>query len=297
MGTGMLLLALSCSVRPDPVEPGDINYVGISVSPLHFAEDTRASIELGAGQIDFAWEETDTVGIFPNQGSQAYFDMFSSAGSNYAQFEGGGWALKGNGEYSYSAYFPYEFDTHSLAQISWSFDGQEQQGNGDYQHLSRYQYLASGTVVPENGALKFNLKRMESVMMFRLTMPASKEYARMRVSLQDNTPIVIDETVDIRGVEPVITPKKSVPYVDLMLVDVATFGPNEVITLYMMLPPQNFEGKKLLISVETTDGDTCWGLTNGKNMVVNQGYMYAAEMESDFGSLMEKFEGVEGRWN
>ena len=64
----------------------------------------------------------------------------------------------------------------------------------------------------------------------------------------------------------------------------------------MMLPPQDLDGKQLLISVDTVDGDTCWGLVDGKNMVMNEGSVYTAKMESDLGSLMEKFEGVEGSW-
>lgn len=296
---GLLAIVASCSVQPSSMEPtemGDIDFVGISVSPLHFEAGTRAGLDLGQN-IDFYWEAKDTVGIFPNVGSQAFFDMFSNAGTNHAEFTGGGWALKGSGEYQYSAYFPYEFNTHSRSRITCSFLGQEQTGNNDYDHLSNYQYLASGAIAPSDGALNFQLLRMEAVLMFRLKMPASKEYARLRISLRDNSPIVIEETVDISGDAPVITPKKEVPYVDLMLTSVFTAGPNEYITLFMMLPPQNFFGKKLLISIETTDGDTCWGLVDGKDMEINEGYMYEAEMESDFGSLMEKFEGVEGHWN
>lgn len=299
LATGLLAVVASCSVQPSSMEPkemGDIDYVGISVSPLHFDDGTRAGLDFGSG-IDFFWEADDTVGIFPNVGSQAFFDMYSSAGTNHAEFTGGGWALKGSGEYQYSAYYPYEFNTHSNTRIYCGFSGQEQTANNDYSHLSEYQFLASGAVVPVGGALNFRLKRMEAVLMFRLKMPASKEYARMRISLRDNSPILIEETVDISGSAPVIIPKRTVPYVDLMLTSVSTAGPDEYITLYMMLPPQNFFGKKLLISIETTDGDTCWGLVDGKDMEVNEGYMYTAEMESDFGSLMEKFEGVEGHWN
>lgn len=297
-GAGMLLLACSCSIQSGPAmaDQGDIDFVGISVSSLHFTEETRAGIDLGGATIDFFWDETDTVGIFPNVGSQAFFDMYSSAGSNYAQFEGGGWALKGSGEYRYAAYYPYLFDTHDPSRILCCFSGQVQCGNNDYTHLTQYQYLASGSVIPTGGALNFSLKRVESVLMFRLTMPSAKEYVRMRVALKDGSPIAIDETVNIGGDAPVVTLTRMVPYVDLQLADVHTEESNLLLVLYMMLPPQDLVGKQLLISVDTVDGDTCWGLADGKNMVMNEGYVYRATLASDLGSLMEKFEGIDGRW-
>ncbi len=292
----LLLLACSCTVKPLAENKVDIDFVGISVFPLHLDDETRSTITLGE-TIDFLWEETDTVGIFPNVGSQVYFDMYTSAGSNYAKFEGGGWALKGSGEYRYAAYYPYLFDTHDPSKIYCSFSGQVQHGNNDYTHLTQYQYLASGSVVPSDGALDFSLKRVETVLMFILTMPSAKEYERMRIALKSGDPIAIDEKVNIGGEEPVVTPTRTVPYVDLLLSDVHTEDNNLTLVLYMMLPPQDLTGQELLISVDTVDGDTCWGIVAGKNMKMNNGCRYVATLNSDLGSLMEKFEGVEGHWN
>lgn len=68
---------------------------------------TRTSLEITSTGADFSWAETDTVGIFPNEGAQAYFPMVSGAGTKSASFTGGGWALKSSA--NYAAYYPYNF--------------------------------------------------------------------------------------------------------------------------------------------------------------------------------------------
>ena len=58
--------------------------------------DTRTDIAPGGG---FLWSANDTVGIFPNSGSQVYFAMTSGAGAGSATFDGGGWDFKPSAVY------------------------------------------------------------------------------------------------------------------------------------------------------------------------------------------------------
>ena len=103
--------------------------------------ETRASLsQEGNNDIQFSWEATDTVGIYPDKGSQVFFEMVDGIGTNVAHFDGGGWALRENS--TYSAYYPFvcnmKLDRNA---IPVSFTGQSQTGVSNYSG-TRF-YLAS----------------------------------------------------------------------------------------------------------------------------------------------------------
>ena len=60
------------------------------------APETRASAVPNGGSVGFVWEATDTVGIYPDKGSQVYFNIEDGVGTSSVSFTGGGWALKQN---------------------------------------------------------------------------------------------------------------------------------------------------------------------------------------------------------
>lgn len=296
LSTIIVLLSCSCSQLKENVD--DINYVGIGVLPMQLEEGfpmTKAALDFTNG-INFIWESEDTVGIFPNRGSQAYFDMHSSAGTSHAEFEGGGWALKGSGEYHYSAYFPFNHEHKHLDKIPCGYMGQKQNGNGQFNHLKPYIHMASSAQAPSNGALNFGLKRMETLMRFNLKMPVAGQFTKLRIARKDGEELVVSSNVNISGSQPVVSAYKRQPFYDLSLENIGLNSANGTITLYLMLPPQNLSGTRLLISVDTADGDCCRAETPGKDMLENNAYGYEAVLVSDFASLMEPFEGEEGSW-
>ena len=62
--------------------------------------DTKASAVPDGNKVNFAWEITDTIGVYPDKGSQIYFLIDeSSVGKSSASFDGGAWALKQNSTY------------------------------------------------------------------------------------------------------------------------------------------------------------------------------------------------------
>ena len=70
--------------------------------------ETKASAVPDGGVVGFAWEATDTIGIYPDKGFQGYFSMENGAGTNSASFDGGSWALKKNS--TYVSYYPFVAD-------------------------------------------------------------------------------------------------------------------------------------------------------------------------------------------
>ena len=78
----------------------------ISITGKDFQTEagTRSTVQIDNAGVKFLWAENDTVGIFPNSGSQAEFIMAEGASTQTATFNGGGWALKHSA--TYSAYYP-----------------------------------------------------------------------------------------------------------------------------------------------------------------------------------------------
>ena len=87
----------------------------------------RTSVSIEDEGAVFQWTENDTIGIFPTTGYQVTFPMKSGAGSQNAEFTGGGWALRSI--YQYAAYYPFKYSNRSCNEVAVSFIGQTQVGN------------------------------------------------------------------------------------------------------------------------------------------------------------------------
>ena len=86
---------------------------------------TRTLVEVDNAGATFKWAKNDTIGIFPMQGYQVAFPMAAGAGTQSADFDGGGWALKPSSQYM--AYYPFEYNNRSNKEIYISYVGQMQQ--------------------------------------------------------------------------------------------------------------------------------------------------------------------------
>ena len=109
----MLLLSLSaCSNEEDfqaEESTKEVSNITMTASDFEYPE-TRTDFVISQSGAEFKWAANDTVGIFPNEGSQVYFPMTSGAGTNSASFTGGGWALKSSA--TYAAYYPFIGDMY-----------------------------------------------------------------------------------------------------------------------------------------------------------------------------------------
>lgn len=278
-----------------------LEHVSLGVSDLSFDEDwkispTRSAIDIGPSGISFSWSEDDIVGMFPDKGAPAYFEMASHQGESVAEFDGGGWALKSASKYA--VYYPYSYEHRVKENIPFQYTGQRQIGKNQYSHLNKFQFLASGAVEPVAGACNYSMDRIEAVVWFQLTLPMAASYNKLTIRLKDGTPIVISSILNIADEDYVITPDKTNRYLSMDLENITTTSENEVVNFYIMLPPQNMAGKKLIVSVNTVDGDCCMAEIDGKNMVNNKAYKFTAELESDYGSrsMLEKIDEEEGKW-
>lgn len=261
----------------------------------NFPIATKADIDFTEQGVWFGWEAQDSVGMFPDKGAQAYFEMAGQVGEQTAEFDGGGWALKTAREYA--VYYPYSYDYKNRKKIPLDYQNQKQNGKGNFDHLKAFQHLATGSARPQNGSCDYKMERAEAIVRFRLKLPRIAVYKQLSIKAADGTKIVVSTNLDVSSPTYVITPNLYINKYVVTLENIKTDEENEVVDFYLMLPPQNLINKKLIISVDTVEGDSCMAEIEGKDFQSNSAYHFEATMAADFGSSGESFEGIGGSWD
>lgn len=151
------------------------------------SEPSTKNVAVIGNEVDFVWSVTDSVGIFPDAGSQIYFSMASGAGQVSAAFDGGGWALKKSSEYF--SYFPFIPDFYiDKEAIPLSYLGQKQVGNAQENRadIGNYGYMvAKGVADEETGSLYFNYERLGDLFRVKIHVLPGK-YKSLKVRTDDD---------------------------------------------------------------------------------------------------------------
>ena len=151
--------------------------------------ETRAELsQVGDGNLNFLWETTDTVGIYPDKGSQVYFEMAHGAGTNVANFDGGGWALKENA--TYASYYPFVCDMKLKREaIPVSFADQKQTGVSNYDGV-RF-YLAAKGTASGSGSLRFKYQTLNTFIRIKAIGLPAGTYTKLSLTTED--PLFVQE--------------------------------------------------------------------------------------------------------
>ena len=244
----------------------------ISITGKDFQVDgaTRSSVVVDNAGVNFLWAANDTVGIFPNSGSQAEFAMEEGVGMQTATFNGGGWALKHSA--TYSAYYPYNFYNRDLTKIPVKYEGQTQDGNAATTHLGAYDFMAASVATPANGAVAFDMQHMGALVMLQINLDEAKTLTS--VALKANADVFTTTgTMDLSIVNPAITTTKTTNAFTIALSNF-TVAENETSTIYFMLAPTNLVGETLEITLSDEDGEYIKYDVAGKNFVAGTAYAY-----------------------
>ena len=255
LAASMVLLA-ACSGLEQPEQELFINdgenlveRIVFDVLPIKDADDpeTRASAVPNGSTVNFAWEVTDTVGIFPDKGSQAFFSMESGAGTSSASFDGGGWALKQGT--SYISYYPLVGEFYlDRTKIPVSFAGQKQIGTSSPFHGARY-FLATEPTSSENGVLRFSYKTLNTIINVNATLPAG---TYTKASLTVSEPLFVEEGTYSLD-EQTIVGKTYSNTLKIDLEDV-TLTKQGVLPIYIMSAPVDLKNKEVTVMVISSDG-------------------------------------------
>ena len=147
-------------------------------------DETRASLsQEGEGSILFAWEATDSVGICPDKGAQAFFEMTDGVGTNVASFDGGGWSLRSGS--TYSCYFPFVGDMYlDKSAIPASFSNQVQTGLSNYGGV-RF-FLASEGTSSSSGTLRFSFQMLNTVIRIKAIGLPAGTYTKLSLTTDED---------------------------------------------------------------------------------------------------------------
>lgn len=228
----------SCSQNEVQNVDGTINSFSFHVSDFEWTDITRSSAELTENGVTFKWTSTDTIGIFPNEGTQVAFPIEAGADAANAIFNGGGWALKANS--TYRAYLPYDRFQLDQTRILLDYSGQIQDGNANIQNVTKRDYLVSSLATPESGVVSFEFKHVGCLVRFVLTVPEDDSFSRFEFIPSNGTPKTV--LLDLSSENGSITEKELAKKgkFSMTLTNFQTTADNKTAVIYCMLPPKDY---------------------------------------------------------
>jgi len=241
---------LEKDIQVDAADDVEISKVIFNVLPVidDDAVETRASADpLSNYNITFAWEDTDRIGIFPNKGSQIYFEPEDGVGTSSASFDGGGWALKPNS--SYVSYYPFvaDFDLDRNA-IPISFANQKQTGTEGPFNGEKW-VLATNSTTSQNGILTFEYSILNTIINVIATLPAGTYTS---ASLNIYEPLFAEEATFSLD-EKTITGSTFSNKMEIELEDF-TLASDSTVPIYFMAAPVDLTGKEITVIITKDDG-------------------------------------------
>lgn len=269
-----LLLSLSACSNEDELQTSisteDVNHITMTAADFEYPT-TRTDFVISESGAAFKWAANDTVGIFPNEGSQVYFPMTSGAGTNSASFTGGGWALKSSA--TYAAYYPFIGKMYlDQTKIPVSYTGQTQTGNGSTAHLGAYDFMAASATTAENGGVNFTFKHLGCLVQLKITVPNAGTLSSVTLS-SDEEVFVEEGYIDLTTATPAIVSTKTASSLKIELNDVTITADNEVVTAYFMIAPTDMTGKTLTIKTGNAKGTV-----DAKNFEEGKAYQLTASL-------------------
>ena len=279
--TGTILFMsvfVACTDESKRILSGELEEIIVSTD--HFiSENATRAFYLSNNEVEFKWADGDTIGIFPNEGAQAYFPiLINGEESSSASFTGGGWALKPSS--TYAAYYPFIGNFYiKKDEVPISYIGQKQTDNSSMEHLSAYDFMAASASTPENGRVNFHLKHLGSFLQLKITMPQGGSLSSVTLSAEEAL-FVTKGTIDVTATNPTIKAIETSNTLTLDVENVTTTAESPVATLYMMLAPVDFTDKTLSALVKTSDGQSETITLTSKNFEKGKAYEVSGTMKN-----------------
>ncbi len=277
-----LSLGISCTEKvssesyiPEKLEQGEYQSVTMEIPPVSFDDDApMTKINLDLNSLKFLWAAKDSVGIFPDLGSQIYFSMAEGVGQSVATFDGGGWALKKGS--SYYSYFPFVANYYiDKGAIPIDLRGQVQDGNGNQStaSLGKHCYMiAKGVADEATGNLMFSYKQLQMPFMFVIPVEAGT-YTSLDVCAGDDV-IAVSGAMDAINLDTTIHDAVYEDHLTIGLTNIS-FPSAETLIVTAMLPPFDIYGRQFTFNLQKADGTVVTSSVFGKTYVLDKAYRNA----------------------
>ena len=275
---------------------GDIQSVSITLN--RYDDDLLTKTDYDSDGNIFNWSEGDAVGIVSPEGSQLKFPIRPAYyGQSSARFDGRGFALKANTEYS--SYYPFipDFELDPTA-VPIAYTGQSMVGDNSMGRLGLFAYIVAKGNAPSAGILDFSFQNIGSPHRYRLPVLAG-DYESLTLCVQ-NDEYILDGTIDLYAeseselitIHPVTMADEI--SLDLTGTNMATDGQ---LRCWMMMPPVNLEGDIIKMKLTATDGSSFIASVQGRDCPANSRKVFNAltsvwpaerEIASDGGTVQIK---------
>lgn len=256
-----------------------INQIRFTASDFKYTNNSRTAFTISNNGAEFKWAENDTVGIFPNTGSQVYFPMQSGAGTKTATFDGGGWALKSSS--TYAAYYPFKGDMYlDKTIIPVSYVGQKQVGNNSTEHLGAYDYMAAVASTPENGNVNFDFKHLGCLVQLNINIPKTTELTSLTLKAEEEI-FIKKGLINLNSSEIEITPIEKTNTLSIELENISSDDFNS--TIYFMINPTNIKSEKLEVQLKDSNMEIYTGEINGlSSLEKGKAYRWQVSLTSPY---------------
>lgn len=288
---------MSCSEEAmvDNLGNSELKKVCITGKNFQYGGATRSSVNITESGASFIWGENDTVGIFPNTGSQAEFAMSQGAGAQTATFTGGGWALKSSA--TYAAYYPYNFYNRDLKNIPVSYEGQTQNGNASTAHIGAYDFMAASVSTPENGAVSFDMQHLGCLVQLTVDLDEAATINEVSIKYGDENSgeFITNGYIDLSSQTPAIQASSQEDKSNTVSIAVENLSvtAEAAATVYFMMAPINLEGKTIDVTVAMDGDDTKTYQTTGKNYIAGKAYAIALTSDDEVVSVQTSYTMVD----
>ena len=140
-------------------------------------------------------------------------------------------------------------------------------------HVGAYDYMVASPAAPEFGSVNFMFKHISALVQLKLTVHQPSTITTVKLTT-DSKAFSVEGKVDIMAASPCITALTPAKEIKLDLKNVKTTEEDQVVTLYMMLPPADLSAKTLKAVISTEKGSEEVPLQNlnfqaGKVYVLN----------------------------
>ncbi|MDM8337811.1 leucine-rich repeat protein [Mediterranea massiliensis] len=273
----------SCETADIIENSNNANQIRFTASDFQYEASTKTDFIISDTGAEFQWSENDTVGIFPDTGSQVYFPMASGAGTKTAFFDGGGWALKSSS--TYAAYYPFKGNIYlNKTKIPVSYVGQNQVGNNSTEHLGAYDYLAASATTPANGNVNFQFKHLGALIRLVVTMDETSILKSVKL-VTDEEDFITSGYVDLTAETPYVfvtddyNSRKSY-YYSISLNDIEIEAGKDLV-VYFLMPPVDLTNKSLKAIVSKSNGYYQEVPLTGKKFEAGKAYELKTSMISE----------------
>lgn len=275
----LLIGAASCQIVETP-EPNNEFTISISADPT-FEDDGAPETKAVVRGTTMYWTPGDTLGVFPEQGSQAYFLIDTEGESASAPFDGGGWGLKAG--IVYRSYYPLigqfylkpdRIPVQYYREKNGEIELQTQKKNDSSTHTSEYLYMYTDPQKVENDNVSFRYHHLWTILKPVAVLPPG-HYTKLTFSLDDPL-FVVKGYFDLTSGNPAIVGTEFENEVSMNL-DIS-FDQTSTLTAYYATAPLYLVGKTLTITVTEESGlEYSYDYSPSKDYVAGMTYRLTAK--------------------